>query len=46
MNRIEVEILKPQAALDGFADTWRRVSECDNVTPRLAFCLLEIKGDL
>ena len=37
MKRIEVEILKPQAALNAFADTWRRVSEGDNVTPRLAF---------
>ena len=37
MNRIEVEILKPQAALDAFAETWRHVQVGEAVTPRLAF---------
>ena len=37
MSRIEIEVLKSQAALDAFAHTWRRVKGRKAVTPRLAF---------
>jgi predicted transcriptional regulator len=37
MKRIEVEVLKSLAALDAFADTWRRAEAGEEVTPRLAF---------
>ena len=37
MSRIEFEVLKPQAALDAFADTWRRVQTGAGPTPRVAF---------
>ncbi len=37
MSHIEIEVLKPQAALDAFAATWRRVEAGEAVTPRLAF---------
>lgn len=37
MSRIEIEILKPQAALDVFTETWHRVEAGESVTPRLAF---------
>jgi predicted transcriptional regulator len=37
MNRIEIEVLKPQAALNAFAETWQRVEAGEEVTPRLAF---------
>jgi predicted transcriptional regulator len=37
MNRIEIEVLKPQAALDAFSDTWRSVQAGEPMTPRLAF---------
>jgi predicted transcriptional regulator len=37
MNRIEITILKPQAALDAFAETWRRMEAGDEREPRLAF---------
>lgn len=41
MNRIlEVEVLKSQAALEAFAETWRRVETNEDVTPRLAFASL------
>lgn len=40
MNRIEVEVLKSKAALDAFAETWRRVDSNEDVTPRLAFASL------
>ena len=40
MKRIEVEVLKSQAALDAFAKTWRCVEANENVTPRLAFTSL------
>lgn len=40
MNRIEVEVLKSQAALDAFSETWRRVQSNEDVTPRLAFASL------
>lgn len=40
MNRIEVEVLKSQAALDAFAETWRRVEGDEDVVPRLAFASL------
>lgn len=40
MKRIEVEVLKSTAALDAFAETWRRVENHENVTPRLAFASL------
>jgi len=37
MSRIEIEILKSQAALDAFTETWRRKEAGKAVTPRLAF---------
>jgi predicted transcriptional regulator len=37
MNRIEIEVLKPRAALDAFAETWQRVEAGEEVTSRLAF---------
>jgi predicted transcriptional regulator len=37
MNRIEIEVLRPQAALEAFTDTRRRLETGENVTPRLAF---------
>jgi predicted transcriptional regulator len=37
MSRIEIEILKSQAALNAFNDTWRRVEAGEPVAPRLAF---------
>jgi predicted transcriptional regulator len=37
MSRIEFEVLKSQAALDAFAETWRRVETGEPVTPRIAF---------
>lgn len=37
MNQIEITILKPQAALDVFAETWRRVEGGEAQAPRLAF---------
>ena len=37
MSRIEFEILKPQAALDAFAQTWQRTLAGDDLTPRIAF---------
>lgn len=37
MSRIEFEVLKPQSALDAFADTWRRIESGDELTPRIAF---------
>ncbi|MEK6747709.1 MAG: hypothetical protein AABY83_00700 [Pseudomonadota bacterium] len=37
MNRIDIEVLKPQAALDAFADTWRRMESGTSATPRLIF---------
>jgi predicted transcriptional regulator len=38
MNRIEIVVMKPQAALAAFAETWRRLEAGDeNFLPRLAF---------
>lgn len=37
MNRIEVEILKPQVALDAFATIWRLARTGEDITPRLVF---------
>lgn len=37
VNRIEIEVLKSRAALDAFADTWRRVESNEDVIPRIAF---------
>ncbi len=37
MNRIEITILKPQAALNVFAETWRRLEAGEEQRPRLAF---------
>ena len=37
MNRIEITVLKPQAALDAFVETWRRVEAGGEEKPRLAF---------
>ncbi len=37
MNQIEITILKPQAALDVFAETWRRVEGGEAPVPKLAF---------
>jgi hypothetical protein len=43
MNRIEITILKPQAALDTFAETWRRVEAGEEAKPRLAFGSLNVR---
>lgn len=40
MKRIEVEVLKSKAALEAFAETWRRAETSEDVTPRLAFASL------
>ena len=37
ISRIEIEVLKSQAALRAFRDTWRRVKAGTRSTPRLAF---------
>ncbi|MDX1253394.1 MAG: hypothetical protein IDH49_14315 [Gammaproteobacteria bacterium] len=37
MNRIEIEVLKPQAALDAFASSWQRAEKGEQVRPRLTF---------
>jgi predicted transcriptional regulator len=37
MSRIEFEVLKPQAALEAFADTWRRAQDGQEATPRIVF---------
>lgn len=37
MSRIEIEVLKPGAALEAFARTWERVENGENVIPRLVF---------
>lgn len=37
MNRIEIEVLKPQAALAAFAETWRRAEAGEEIAPRLTF---------
>ena len=37
MNRIEIAVMKPQAALSAFAETWRRVEVGEEAVPRLAF---------
>ena len=37
MNRIEISVLKPQAALDTFAKTWRYMEAGKEAKPRLAF---------
>ena len=37
MTRIEFEVLKPDAALKAFANTWRRTANGEELTPRIAF---------
>lgn len=37
MNCIEIEVLKPEAALESFARTWQGVENAEELTPRLAF---------
>jgi predicted transcriptional regulator len=37
MKRIEIEVLKPQAALDVFSEVWQGAEAGAEVTPRLAF---------
>jgi len=37
MSRIEIEVLKSEAALDAFTRTWQRTESGETVTPRLAF---------
>ncbi|WP_133511206.1 transcriptional regulator [Candidatus Thiosymbion oneisti] len=37
MNRIEISVLKPDAALRAFAGTWQVADAGHAVTPRLAF---------
>ena len=37
MNRIEIAVMKPQDALDHFADTWRRIEGKEQTAPRLSF---------
>jgi len=40
VNQIEITVLKPQAALDAFAETWRRIETGEEAKPRLAFASL------
>ncbi len=37
MNRIEISVLSPQAALQAFADTWRQAEAGEDSKHRLAF---------
>ena len=37
MNRIEIEVMKPAAALETFEQTWRRAQSGEDTVPRLAF---------
>ncbi len=37
MSRIEFEVLKPQAALEAFAYSWRRTQSGQASTPRIVF---------
>ena len=37
MNRIEIAVMRPQAALDAFAETWRKAEAGESIMPRLAF---------
>lgn len=38
MNRIEISVMKPQAALDAFAETWRQIEAgAESTIPQLAF---------
>lgn len=37
MNRIEISVLSPQAALRAFAETWRGAEAGVETTPKLAF---------
>ncbi len=37
MNRIEIAVMRPQVAMDAFAETWRKVEAGKSITPRLAF---------
>jgi len=38
MNQIEITVMKPQAALESFAATWRRTEAGEtDITPQLAF---------
>lgn len=37
MNRIEITVMRPQVALNAFAETWRQAQAGEQMTPRLAF---------
>ena len=37
MNRIEITVMRPQVALNAFAETWRQAQAGEQITPRLAF---------
>ncbi|MEX0963301.1 MAG: hypothetical protein WDZ52_04550 [Pseudohongiellaceae bacterium] len=37
MNRIDIEVLAPGAALEAFSRTWNQVESTESATPRLAF---------
>lgn len=37
MSRINIEVLKSQAALDAFTETWQKVKAGESIVPRLAF---------
>jgi predicted transcriptional regulator len=37
MNRINIEVLKSQAALDAFTETWKKAKAGETIVPRLAF---------
>jgi predicted transcriptional regulator len=37
MNRLEIMVMKPQAGLDAFTQTWQRLQAGEPSTPRLAF---------
>ena len=36
-SRINIEVLKSQAALDAFTETWKKVKAGETMVPRLAF---------
>ncbi len=37
MNRIEIVVMRPYAALDAFAETWRKAEAGEQITPQLVF---------
>jgi predicted transcriptional regulator len=37
MKKIEIEVMRPGAALKAYADTWKRAKAGEKVTPRVVF---------